>query len=191
VTNYLNSEPLASRPGYGEIIGIPEALWFWYGTEIAAANQVLTAPATTKAQTARRGEVYRQVLSLLLAGRRPAYYLIENRAGLGRLTDSYLRRLGDAGVIGPELRDAALRAQLRFRDELPPTARMSFVGNKATDRLRAKLVSLLHLPDLYALDRLDLTGYATVDTPAQSRITDVLERLRDPAYDRSLGLVGK
>ena len=191
VATYLNSEPLASRPGYGEIIGVPEALWFWYGTDLAVANRVLTASATTKAQLARKGEIYRQVLSLLLAGRRPAYYLIENRTALGRLTDSYLRRLAEAGVISIELCDAALNAQLRFRDELPPTARMSFVGNKATDRLRAKLVSLLHLPDLYALDRLDLTGYATIDTPAQKRVTDVLERLHDPAYDRSLGLVGK
>ena len=94
-------------------------------------------------------------------------------------------------MISIELRDAALHAQLHFRDELPPTARMSFVANKATDRLRAKLVSLLRLPDLYALDRLDLTGYGTIDTPAQKRITDVLEHLRDPAYDRSFGLVGK
>ena len=94
-------------------------------------------------------------------------------------------------MISIELRDAALHAQLDFRDELPPTARMSFVANKATDRLRAKLVSLLRLPDLYALDRLDLTGYGTIDTPAQKRITDVLEHLRDPAYDRSFGLVGK
>jgi membrane peptidoglycan carboxypeptidase len=191
VTTYLNSEPLASRPGYGEIIGVPEALWFWYRTDLAAANRTLTTPATTKAQIAQKGEVYRQVLSLLLAGRRPAYYLIENRAALGRLTDTYLRRLAEAGVISVELSDAALRAQLRFHDELPPSARMSFVGNKATDRLRAKLVSLLHLPDLYALDRLDLTGYATVDTPAQKRVTDVLENLRDPAYDRALGLIGK
>src|SRR5487761_125584 len=28
---YLDSTPLASRPGYGEIIGLPEALWVWYG----------------------------------------------------------------------------------------------------------------------------------------------------------------
>ena len=191
VTTYLNSEPLASRPGYGEIIGVPDALWFWYGTDLAVANRVLTAPATTKAEIARKGEIYRQVLSLLLAGRRPAYYLLENRDALGKLTDTYLRNLADAGVISIELRDAALHAHLDFRDELPPTARMSFVANKATDRLRAKLVSLLRLPDLYALDRLDLTGYGTIDTPAQKRITDVLEHLRDPAYDRSFGLVGK
>jgi membrane peptidoglycan carboxypeptidase len=190
VTAYLNSEPLASRPGYGEIIGVPEALWLWYGTELAEANRVLTMPATTKAEIARKGEVYRQVLSLLLAGRRPAYYLIDHRDALAALTDNYLRLLAAAGVIDAALRDAALHAELHFRSEIPPPPAISFVGNKATERIRDKLVSLLRLPDLYALDRLDLTGYATVDTPAQKRITDVLTRLGNPAEVKSLGLVG-
>ena len=189
ITTYLNSEPLASRPGYGEIIGVPEALWLWYGTELAEANRVLTAPATTNAQLARKAEVFRQVLSLLLAGRRPAYYLIEHHGALAAMTDNYLRLLAAAGIIDAGLRDAALHTELRFRADIPLPG-MYFVGNKATDRIRAKLVSLLHLPDLYALDRLDLTGYATVDTPAQKRITDVLTRLGDPAYVKSLGLVG-
>jgi hypothetical protein len=45
LVTYLNTTPLASRPGYGEVIGIPEALWVWYGTDLATANQVLTQPA--------------------------------------------------------------------------------------------------------------------------------------------------
>ena len=38
VTTYLDSTPLGSRPGYGEIIGVPEALWVWYGTDLDEAN---------------------------------------------------------------------------------------------------------------------------------------------------------
>ncbi len=190
VTTYLNSEPFASRPGYGEIIGLPEALWLWYGTDLAEADRELTAPATTKFQLAHKGEVYRQVLSLLLSGRRPIYYLVEHHAALAALTDHYLWLLSASGIIDPELRDAALHAELHFRADIPPPPAMSFLGNKATDRIRDKLVSLLHLPDLYALDRLDLTAYATVDTPAQKRITDVLTRLGNPAEVKSLGLVG-
>jgi membrane peptidoglycan carboxypeptidase len=119
ITTYLNSEPLASRPGYGEIIGVPEALWLWYGTELAEANRVLTAPATTNAQLARKAEVFRQVLSLLLAGRRPAYYLIEHHGALAAMTDNYLRLLAAAGIIDAGLRDAALHAELRFRADIP------------------------------------------------------------------------
>ena len=155
VTAYLNSEPLASLPGYGEIIGVPEALWLWYGTDLAEANRVLSAPAATAARRARKAEVYRQILSLLLAGRRPGYYLIEGHAALAALTDNYLRLLAAAGI-----------------------------------RLRAKPMSVLHLPDLYALDRLDLTGYATIDTPTQRRVAEVLTRLGDRAQVKSLGLVG-
>jgi len=190
VTTYLNSTPLGSRPGYGEVIGVPEALWIWYGTDPAEATQVLTSPATTKSQRARKGEVYRQVLSLLLAGRRPAYYLSGDGEALAALTNSYLRLLADAGIINWQLRNAALAARLHFQTKLPPSAAVSNIGNKATDRLRTELVSLLHLPDFYALDRLDLTGYGTVDTPTQKRVSDVLARLGDPAYVRSLGLVG-
>jgi membrane peptidoglycan carboxypeptidase len=191
VTAYLNSEPLASRPGYGEILGVPEALWLWYGTDLAEANRVLTAPAATPSALTRQGTVYRQVLSLLLAGRRPHYYLVENRAALDRLTDRYLPMLNAAGIIGPALFDAARAAQLRFRANLPPPPTISYVNNKATDRLRDRLVGVLHLPDLYALDRLDLTGYASVDTEAQARISEVLSHLDDPDYAKSLGLYGR
>src|SRR4029077_5000299 len=109
---------------------------------------------------------------------------------LAALTDHYLRLLAAAGIIDAGLRDAALHAELRFRAEIPAAAAVAFVGSKATDRARARLVSLLHLPDFYALDRLDLTGYATVDTPAQKRFPYVLTRLGDPAHVKSLGLVG-
>ena len=144
VTHYLNSTPLGSWPGYGEVIGVPEALWIWYGTDPAEAEGVLTTPAVTKAELARKGEVYRQVLSLLLAGRRPAYYLNRDGTALAALSESYLRLLAAAGVIDPELRDSALAAKLHFRKELPPAAAAWFVGNKATDRIRNELVSRLH-----------------------------------------------
>jgi membrane peptidoglycan carboxypeptidase len=191
VTAYLDSEPLASRPGYGEILGVPEALWLWYGTDLAEANRVLTMPATTPAALALKGRIYRQVLSLLLAGRRPYYYLVENRKALDGLTDHYLRLLKDAGIVDPSLFMATKSSRLQFRTTLPPPPTISFVDNKATDRLRDHLVSLLRLSNLYALDRLDLSGYASVDTAVQARISEVLSQLGDPDYDKSLELYGK
>jgi membrane peptidoglycan carboxypeptidase len=191
MTAYLNSEPLGSRAGFGEIIGVPEALWRWYGTDIADADWILTRPAATPAELARKGEIYRQVLSLLLAGRRPGYYLLADHSALERLTDRYLRLLAEAGVIDPALRDAALASRLEFRNDVPLPAAQIYVGNKATDELRDRLVSLLHLPDLYALDRLDLSGWASIDTAAERRISEVLSQLGDPAYDHSLDLYGK
>ena len=89
------------------------------------------------------------------------------------------------------MRDAALEARLDFRDDVPPPAAELFVVNKATDRLRGELVTLLHLPDFYALDRLDLSGWSSIDTAGQRRISNVLSRLGDPDYDHSLGLYGR
>ena len=118
VTTYLNSTPLGSRPGYGEIIGVPEALWVWYGTDLAEANRVLTAPATTKAQWARKGEVYRQVLGLLLANRRPAYYLNGGGAALARLD----RRVSAPAGRGGDNRPGAARRRTRGQAAFPHPA---------------------------------------------------------------------
>jgi membrane peptidoglycan carboxypeptidase len=191
VTTYLNSTPLSSRAGYGEIIGIPDALWVWFGTDLADANRALTQTPKNTTELARQGEIYRQILGLLLAGRRPSYYLVTDRAALGALTDRYLRALCDAGVIDPALRDAALMAPLRFRDEPPPVSPVSFVRQKATEELRSRLMTLLGLPNLYALDRLDLTAETTIDTAAQARVTAVLQQLSDPRFVRAAGMVGQ
>ncbi len=189
LVTYLNSTPLASSPGYGEVIGIPEALWIWFGTDFTEAKQVLTQPALTPHALARQGEVYRQVLSLILAGQRPAYYLIQDRAALATLTDEYLRQLARAGIISSGLRDAAVATVLQFRN-LPP-AQAASVGNKGTEWLQAELISMLHVQTLWSLDRFDLTAYASIDEAAQQRVTAMLTRLGDMHYDQSLGLVGK
>ena len=191
VTTYLNATPLASLPGYGEIIGLPEALWIWFGTDHEEAGRVLRETPRTAAQLARQGEIYRQVLGLLLSGRRPSYYLLGNREALAVLTDRYIRALYNAGLITPALRDVALDAELRFRSEPPPIAAVSYVQNKATEEVHNRLVGLLKLPDLYALDRLDLSAKTSVDTAAQTRVASVMQRLADPNFLRASGMIGK
>ncbi len=191
ITTYLNSTPLSSMPGYGEVIGVPEALRIWFGTDYRQATAILDATPRGSAELARKGLVYRQVLSLLLSERRPSYYLIGNRAALAALTDRYLRILCAAGVIDPALRDAALAAKLHFRTQPPPLSTVSYVREKATEDVRDKLVGLLKLPDLYSLDRLDLSAQTSVDTAAQERVISVLQRLSDPAFLHANGMVGK
>ena len=118
VTTYLNAEPLGSRPGYGEITGVPEAMWRWYGTDVTEADQVLTRAGHDQGPTCRaRERSIGEVLSLLLAGRRPAYYLNADPAALAALTDRYLPLLSASGIIDPALRDAALNARLDFPAE--------------------------------------------------------------------------
>jgi len=191
VTAYLNSTPLSSRPGDGEIIGIANGLWAWYGTDFAEANRVLSAPAATPAELARKATIYKQVLSLLLAQRRPSYYLMTDHQALETLVEPYLRVLCTAGVIDPQLRDAALQAELQFRTTPQALPQHSFTGRKAVDAVRTELLTLLHAPNLYSLDRFDLTARATIDARVQEQVTGVLSHLGDPGFVKSLGLVGE
>ena len=48
-----------------------------------------------------KAEVYLQVLNLLLAGRRPAHYLVDDHVALEALTDKYLKLIAVAGIIDP------------------------------------------------------------------------------------------
>ncbi|HTV88340.1 MAG TPA: transglycosylase domain-containing protein [Stellaceae bacterium] len=191
LTTYLNSTPLGSMPGYGEVIGVPEALRIWFGTDYRAASRILDAQPRTQAELARKGEIYREALSLLLSERRPTYYLMQDHRALAALTDRYLHVLSDAGVIGPRLRDAALAAGLNFLTAPPPIDPVSYVSQKATEDVRDKLVGLLQLPDLYSLDRLDLNAETSIDTAAQARITALLQRLSDPEFVRTHDMVGR
>ncbi|HUB43580.1 MAG TPA: transglycosylase domain-containing protein [Acetobacteraceae bacterium] len=187
---YLNSTPLAARPGYGAVIGIPEALWVWYGTDLEEADRVLTQPALSREAIARQGEIYRQILSLILAGQRPAYYLIQNHVALAALVNAYLPALAKTGVISVQLRNAAMESKLQFRSDVPPS-QVTFVENKATDFVQSELLSLLDLDNLSSLDHYDLTVSSSIDEPTQQQVTSVLTHLDDLSYDRSLGLVGK
>jgi membrane peptidoglycan carboxypeptidase len=191
ITAYLNSTPLSSRPGDGEIIGVGNGLWAWYGTDFAEANRVLSGPASTPAELSRKATIYKQVVSLLLAQRRPSYYLMIDHQALEALTERYLRVLCTADVIDPPLRDAALRAELRFRavpQTIPPH---SFTGHKAVDAVRTELLALLRTQNLYSLDRFDLTARTTIDAGVQEQVSGVLSRLGQPDFVKSLGLVGQ
>jgi membrane peptidoglycan carboxypeptidase len=101
VLAYLNSVPLGALPGSGEVHSLGDGLWAWYGAEFATMNRLLRA--ATRAETGpvslEQATVYRQVLSLLIAQRRPAWYLGEGYEALQTLTNSYLRLLAAQGVI--------------------------------------------------------------------------------------------
>jgi len=187
---YLDSTPLSSRPGYGEVIGLGEGLWAWYGTDLEEANRVLEDPRQTSARLLRRALVYKQVLSLLLAQRRPSWYLPGEIQALDALSNRYLRLLREQGLIDAELCDTALGIPLELRSEAPPPETVPYVRRKATNALRSELLSLLGAPSLNSLDRLDLSVASTIDKQAQEGVTAILSRLGDAGYAASLGLIG-
>jgi membrane peptidoglycan carboxypeptidase len=133
---------------------------------------------------------YKQVLSLFMAHRRPSFYLPRHAEALTAQTDAYLRLLSQEGLISPALRDTAIRAQLQVRQATTPEARVSFLERKGANAIRTDLLTLLRVPDLYDLDRFDLTVYSTLDRRSQEAITGALHRLREPAYAEVAGLRG-
>jgi membrane peptidoglycan carboxypeptidase len=135
--------------------------------------------------------LYRQVLSLLIAQRRPAWYLGEGYAALQTLTDSYLRLLAAEGVIPDVLRDAALDTQVTLRASSQPAEPSPFASHKTASTIRARLAQDLGVASLYDLDRLDVTVTSMLDTATQQAVTDALKRLSQPEYARAAGLYGE
>jgi len=184
VLDYLNSVPLAGLAGYGEVNGVGDGLWAWYGRDFDAANRLLADPG---ADPAARAQVFKEVLSLIVAQRRPSGLLIESAERLDRLTDSYLRLLSSDGGIPEALRDDALRARLVPARKARESEAVSFVERKAVNDVRGTLGELLHVDDPYALDRFDLEARTTLDALAQAKVTAFLGRLAKADY---LGCAG-
>jgi membrane peptidoglycan carboxypeptidase len=189
VVDYLNTVPLSAKLGYGEVNGIGDGMWVWYGRDFADVSRALHGDLTQPANAL----AYKQALSLLIAQRRPSYYLGDGDEDLEQLTDSHLRLLAQAGVITAPVRDAALREKLHpaagsGAQSAPP---LSFVTRKASNAVRNHLAGLLGDSRLYNLDRLDLSVVSTLDAKAQKDVTAVLRKLRDPEAAKEAGLTGK
>ena len=192
--DYVNSMPLASLPGYGEVTGLGDGLWAWYGADFEKVNRLLRLPengATDPGQFEAQVVAYRQALSLLLAVKKPSKYLLEDRAGLDARIDNYLTILMREGVIGPRLRDSAIAARPQARFRLDQAAPHNFAGQKSADAVRVELMRLLGLKGAYDLDRLDLSVKTTLDERAGANAADLLKHLADPGYAESAGITGE
>jgi membrane peptidoglycan carboxypeptidase len=189
VLDYLNTVPLGGRSGWGEVHGLGDGLLIWYGREPAETTRLLTRVPADEHELAAAGLAYKQVLSLLIAQRRPSLFLSPSTDRLEALSNAYLRVLAGRGIISPSLRDAALEARLHFRPNPGATTSVSFGPRKGTDAIRTQLAMLLDTPRRYDLDRLDLTVGTTLDGDAQEAASKVLRALRDPKAVRAAGLV--
>ena len=189
--DYVNTVPLGALRGWGEVHGLPDGLHAWFGADVQAASQALRLNAPTGDALAEQALAYRQALSLIIAQRRPAWYLGAGREQLQALTDSHLRLLATGGVITVALRDVALATPTPLRERYPVSAAADFAQRKAVNAARLQLAALLDTPRLYDLDRIDLAAATTIDGTLQDAVTEMLQRLRDPQAARAAGLVGE
>lgn len=186
---YLNSVPLAAVPGHGEVHGLADGLRLWFGADFAEVNRLLDPRQNAGSSLKAQGLALRQVLSLLIAQRRPSYYLGVGRDDLAALTDSHLRLIAAEGLVSMPLRDAALNQRAELRDFRLQPAEPSIEIAKGVSIARMRLASLLGL-SLYDLDRLDLTATTPLHGTLQQQVGEYLRRLADPAFAEEVGLFG-
>ncbi|MCF4978886.1 glycosyl transferase family 51 [Pseudomonas gessardii] len=187
VRDYLNSVPLSAVPGHGEVHGMAEGLRVWYGADFNQTNTLLNDH--TANNLALKGLALREVLSLMIAQRRPSHYLSKGRDELASLTDSHIRLLAQNTVIDPALAKAALASTVSYRDWQQQPTLQPIETNKGISVARSRLAALLDRP-LYDLDRLDLAATSTLQSDLQTQATAYLKHLADPAFAGQLGLLG-
>ncbi|MNM41819.1 Transglycosylase [compost metagenome] len=190
VRDYLNSVPLSAVPGHGEVHGMAEGLRVWYGADFDQVNQALSSTASDAESLAARGLALRQVLSLMIAQRRPSHYLSKGRVELAELTDSHIRVLAANNVIEQPLADAAIASKAVYRDWVAQPTIVPIITNKGISLARNRLAAMLNRP-LYDLDRLDLSATSTLQADLQMQVSQYLKNLSDPEFATQIGLIGE
>jgi membrane peptidoglycan carboxypeptidase len=192
VVAYLNTVPLTAKAGFGEINGLGDGMWAWYGRDFTEINNLL-ALDTEKidAQLLQRvAQTYKQALSLMIAQRRPSYFLREGAPTLMQMTNNHLHLLARAGIISPTLLKAALPLPLTLNQAPLPEPANSFVARKASTMLRSDLSGLLHTSHLYDLDRVDMSVQTTLDADIQRAVTETLRKVRETDGAKAAELFG-
>lgn len=183
VVDYLNSVPLAATANHGEVHGLGDGLHAWFGADPASVNALLKQAAP---YTAQQALALRQVVALIIAQRRPSYYLLQGRRDLEKLVSSHLLLMQQQGIIAKELATLAMQQQLTFATAaaIPSATDHDF---KASTMARSRLAYLLQ-QSLYQLDRLDLTAHTTIDTKLQQAVSRHLQQLSQYDYAAAAGL---
>jgi membrane peptidoglycan carboxypeptidase len=191
VVDYMNSISFAARPGYGEVIGLPMGLALWYGVDPDETLRLISERNPSFADLPTKARAYRQVLSLLLAARRPTEYLIEKPEALRLRTETYLKLLAEEGIISARVRDEALKADITPGADPFVPAEIAFGDRGAARSIRNRLTTVLGAGGFYELDRLDLTVESTVDEQRREAISNILESIKNPETAKTLGLTGE
>ena len=186
VRDYLNSVPLTAAPGHGEVHGIGDALWVWFAEDIDNFSASLDGRQGQAAQAL----ALRQALALIIAQRRPSWYLLGGRDELQELIDSHIRLLANHQRIDEDLAQTALRTPMAFRDWQTQPLLEHTSADKAARVTRNQLASLLGRP-FYDLDRLDLQASSSLDVGLQRAVTAFLENLADEDAAAEAGLLGE
>ncbi|WP_245335225.1 transglycosylase domain-containing protein [Shewanella sp. WXL01] len=193
VKDYLNTVPLSSAPGFGEVNGIGDGLKAWFGVSLASVNQLLQQPHRQDNASAR-GLAYRQVVALMIAQRRPSYYLLKGRQDLEALVDSHLRLMQQFSIAETALIAAAMDSKLVFVSSGFHSAQSrentASRETKGVNAVRIDTAQKLGV-DLFQLDRFDLSINSTLNQHLQQQVSDYLHGLSKLDNAKREGIIGR
>jgi membrane peptidoglycan carboxypeptidase len=184
VLDYLNSVPLAAAPDYGEVYGLGNGLYAWFGIELKQVQSL----AAESSENRDRQRIFKHVLALICAARAPSYYLLQDRPALEARTNFYVRQLEAGGTISKDFARGVESFTLDFLPRAPAPAPVAYVQRKATNAFRNHLMAALGVPDLYTLDRLHLDAETTLNVHLQNEVLRLFQNLKDPQFVEANGL---
>ena len=184
ILDYLNTVPLAAAPGYGELHGIGDGLYAWFGLHLTDVSQALAAPGLPSTKL----EAYKHVLALLCAVRAPTHYLVQKRSDLEARVNHYIGLIEKSGLIDGPFARRLRETPLTFMPQAPAPPVPVLPGQKASNAIRLSLLNLIGAQDFYELDRMHLDVDSTMDAALQKEVAQIFEKLKDPGFVKAQGL---
>jgi membrane peptidoglycan carboxypeptidase len=184
VLDYLNSVPLAAAPRYGEVYGLGNGLYAWFGTDLDEARNSLAQSSSEE----EKASTFKEMMALICAARAPSFYLDQNHSALEARVNFYVRQLEADGTLKDDFAHKVESAQLEFLPAAPKPQAVPFVERKATNAFRTHLLTALGIPDFYTLDRLHLDADTTLNVGLQNSVLRMFQNLQDPEFVQAQGL---
>ena len=187
IVDYIDTVPLAAAPGYGEIHGLGEGLYAWFGMRLDDVVAALNSSELTTAKV----HAFKHILALLISVRAPSVYLVDERESLDEKVKQFTRLLARGGIIDWEMAAELQETPIRFLPTAPLPPLPSSSRHKAANAIRTNMMEALGVGNLYDLNRLHLQVDSTFDVALQKTVTEFLSQLADPQFVRSNGLNGE
>ncbi len=201
---YINGLPL-SAVSTGEVHGLGDGLALWTGEDFEAANALMHRPEhdLSDAEMARKGEITRKGLSLIMSLTMPDKFLrpgftvvvdgerLSGREALDRRLEKYLPLFRREGILSERLYAAVAAAKVTYTTPEDHIRSREKIEQKSVNMLRAELSQLMNVKGgLYGLDRIDGSANSTIHGQVSKDINRFLRFAKTPEGAKRIGLVG-
>ncbi len=163
ILNYINSIPLGSVKGNGEVIGFGDGILLWFGRNFLETNKEIRL---------QKPEFFKEALSLIISVRRPNYYL-KHPNELDNLTNKYIGLMLQKGVIGFHLYQEAVEHKIEFSQNI---INHNEPIDKNTLSIKRNLMSLLKKEN-YSINTMDVSATSTINKKYQDKVAVALHSL--------------